>query len=41
VAAALAIATAPVGLTLGYVAQLTLLVVLLIAMLTLERRANR
>lgn len=37
VAAALALATAPVGLAIGYVPQLTLLVLLLIGMLSLER----
>lgn len=41
VAATLAVATAPVGLALGYVAQLTLLVVLLTGMLVLERGASR
>jgi low temperature requirement protein LtrA len=39
-AAGLAVATAPVGLTAGYVAQLTLLVLLLTGMLTFERRAT-
>jgi low temperature requirement protein LtrA len=37
---ALAVATAPVGLAAGYVAQLTLLVLLLTGMLVLEGRAN-
>ena len=37
VAATLAIATAPVGLAVGYVAQLALLVLLLAGMLTFER----
>jgi low temperature requirement protein LtrA len=39
VAAMVALATTPVGFHAGYVAQLTLLVFLLIAMLTFERRA--
>jgi low temperature requirement protein LtrA len=38
VAAALGVATAPVGLAVGYVTQLTLLVLLLAGMLMLERR---
>jgi low temperature requirement protein LtrA len=37
VAATLAVATAPVGLAVGYIAQLTLLVCLLAGMLTFER----
>ena len=41
VAAALAVATAPVGLAVGYVVQLTLLVLILIGMLAVESRANR
>jgi low temperature requirement protein LtrA len=41
VAAILAVATAPVGLAVGYVAQLTLVVFLLTGMLTVERRDNR
>jgi low temperature requirement protein LtrA len=40
VAAALAVATAPVGLEVGYDAQLTLLVLLLTGMLTFERRTE-
>lgn len=40
VAAALAAATAPVGLAVGYVTQLTLLVLLLTGMLAVEPRAN-
>lgn len=41
VAAGLAVATAPVGLVAAYVAQLTLLVVILTAMLTFERLTNQ
>jgi len=41
VAATLAVATAPIGLAVGYVAQLTVLVFLLTGMLMLERRAHR
>ena len=41
VAVLLAVATAPVGLTAGYVAQLTLLVLLLTAMLMIERRIDQ
>ena len=41
VAAGLALATAPFGLSVGYVAQLALLVVLLIGMLIVERRGSR
>ena len=41
VAAGLAAATVPVGLTGGYIAQLTLLVVLLGGMLAVERRSNQ
>jgi low temperature requirement protein LtrA len=40
VAAMLAVATAPAGLVVGYVAQLTLLVLLLTGMLTFERRTE-
>jgi len=40
VAAVLAVGTAPIGLTAGYVAQVTLLVLLLVGMLTLERRTH-
>ena len=39
-AARLAVVTAPVGVAVGYVAQLTLLVFILIGMLTLDRRAD-
>jgi low temperature requirement protein LtrA len=41
VTAGLAVATAPIGLAVGYVAQLTLIVLLLTGMLTVERRTNR
>ncbi len=41
VAATIAVATAPVGLAAGYVAQLTLLVFLLAGMLAFERRTSR
>ena len=41
VAATLAVATAPIGLVVGYIAQLTLLVVVLTGMLMLERRTDR